>query len=147
MARTADLSDKPVEEPLGPEEVAAMKQHFAFLLKYRKVLRLKLNAAEDLLVNGAKDPAHRGVCLHLLGKVDRAMVNGALTRLDTPEARTRFTEGVVRFSSDVALTLSYLESLSESSSRDEASAALSMGFERIDFVNLLQCQTNIVQTI
>ena len=64
---TVDLQ-KSAEEPLSPKEVAALREHFRFLREHRKELRLKVNAAEDLLLNGVREPTHRGVCQHLLGK-------------------------------------------------------------------------------
>ncbi len=57
-----------------------MKRHLAFIAKYRGTLRLKLNAREDLLVNGSAEPTHRGHCKHLLSKVDRSTVVAALER-------------------------------------------------------------------
>src|SRR5207244_3527979 len=68
------------EAPLTPAEVTEMKEHLAFLRRYREVLRLKLNAAEDLLVNQQREPSERGVCRHLLGKVDRAVIERAIER-------------------------------------------------------------------
>src|SRR5690348_5422705 len=65
---------------LAPDEVAEMRQHLGFLRTYKELLRLKLNAAEDLLVNGQREPSDRGVCRHLLGKVDRAVIERALAR-------------------------------------------------------------------
>lgn len=109
-----------------------MREHFRFLRAHRKVLQLKLNAAEDLLLNGARDPTHRGVCQHLLDKVSRARVTAAAERLD-PAARSRLLAGIVRMSPDVPYLLSYLESLKGSTSRQEATAALWQALERIDF--------------
>src|SRR5581483_6196058 len=67
-------------ETLSPSEVAEMKEHLAFLRRYKEILRLKLNAAEDLLVNGQREPSERGVCRHLIGKVDRAVIDAAIGR-------------------------------------------------------------------
>jgi hypothetical protein len=67
-------------EPLTPDEVVEMRQHLAFLREHKEALRLRLNAAEDLLVNGRRDPSDRGVCHHLLGKVDRALIEAAVGR-------------------------------------------------------------------
>ena len=53
-------SSKPADVPLTPDEVAEMRVHLRFLRRHRKTLRLKLNATEDLLVNGAREPTHRG---------------------------------------------------------------------------------------
>ena len=69
--KPVDLKGQDVDEPLMPHEVAALREHFRFLRENRKELRLKVNAAEDLLLNGVREPTHRGVCQHLLGKVER----------------------------------------------------------------------------
>ncbi|MEE8201438.1 MAG: hypothetical protein V3R29_09755, partial [Candidatus Acidoferrales bacterium] len=61
--------------------MAALREHFRFLRENRKELRLKVNAAEDLLLNGVREPTHRGVCQHLLGKVERGAVLSAAERL------------------------------------------------------------------
>jgi hypothetical protein len=124
---------KSVEEPLTAREVEELRENFAFLRKYRKLLRLKLNATEDLMVNGARDPSHRGVCMHLLRKVDHSAILSALDRLDSPDAKIKLLEGAVRFSSDVTLLLTYLEQLGRVQRRDDAAVALSAGLERIDF--------------
>ena len=50
----------PAEIPLTPDEVTEFREHFKFLAKYRKVLRLKVNNKEDLLLTGAREPEHRG---------------------------------------------------------------------------------------
>jgi len=71
---------EPRSEALDAAEVAEMKQHLAFLRRYKDILRLKLNAAEDLLVNGQREPTDRGVCRHLLGKVERSVVEAAVAR-------------------------------------------------------------------
>ena len=119
--------------PLSVDEVEEMKSHLRFLFKNRKRLQLKINAKEDLLLNGSRLPSERGVCMHLLGKVDRPCVETALSRISSPENRTTLLEGVVRFSSDVGILVLYLESLKASTSRQEAAAALSTGLQRIDF--------------
>jgi hypothetical protein len=129
-----------VEEPLSAVEVEEMRGHLHFLARHRKLLRLKPNAAEDRLLNGSQEPSHRGVCLHLLRKVDRATVQSALDRVGDAGERTRLLEGVVRFSNDAAIVISYLESLSESGSRVEAARALAAGFARIDFDNVSAAQ-------
>src|SRR5437867_1350193 len=82
----------PADDRLTRAEVAEMKEHLAFLRTYKDILRLKLNAAEDLLVNGQREPVDRGVCKHLLVKVDRAAIEGAITRepmRSDPAARAR----------------------------------------------------------
>ncbi len=126
-------ADRPASEELTPTEQAAMKRHLRFLAQNRAILRLKFNATEDLMVNGAREPTHRGQCLHLLGKVDRPAVEAAVGRLSDPTARRRLLEGVLRFSDDAALLLAWLESLTETASRRAAAAALNEAVGRIDF--------------
>ena len=109
-----------------------MKRHLRFLLQHRRVLRLKVNAAEDLLLNGAREPTHRGACIHLLSKVDLSCVKSALARTADRAVRSRVLAGVVRFSSDVGILLLYLEELAGVSSRREAASALSAALPRID---------------
>ena len=91
-------------ESLDAGEVAEMKQHLAFLRRYKEILRLKLNAAEDLLVNGQREPTERGVCRHLLGKVDRSVVEAAIAReplRSDAAARIRMLAGAVRLTAEV----------------------------------------------
>ena len=126
------LQEKPVDAPLSPSEVSAMKQHFEFLKRHRKVLRLSLNAQEDLLLNGVKAPSHRGICRHLLGKLDKGRVLSAAERLG-PVERTRMLEGIVRFSADVTYLLLYLESVKESAAQQEATGALNTALAQLDF--------------
>jgi len=54
----------PASDVLTSAETAEMKQHLSFLRRYKEAFRLKLNAAEDLLVNGQREPRERGVCRH-----------------------------------------------------------------------------------
>lgn len=126
-------ADLPASEELTPQEQQAMRRHLRFLAENRAILRLKLNANEDLMINGAREPTHRGQCLHLLGKVDRPSVEAAIDRLSDPSARRRLLEGVLRFSDDEALLLAWLESLTETSSRRAAAAGLNEAVGRIDF--------------
>ena len=70
------------DQPLTPAEAAEIRANFQFLSRHRKSLRLRVNAAEDLLLNGAQPPTHRGRCAHLLAKVDLSAVQSALDRLD-----------------------------------------------------------------
>ena len=83
-------AQEPVEAELSSLEIAEFKEHFQFLAKHRKILKLKTNSQEDLLLSGAREPTRRGVCLHLLKKVDRQSVNSALTRVQDPKLRTHF---------------------------------------------------------
>jgi hypothetical protein len=127
---------KPVDQPLTGPEIAEMKRHLRFLASHRKALRLRVNAAEDLLLNGAKEPEHRGTCLHLLGKVDLASAESAVTRFEDPQARVELLAGIVRFSSDLGILLLYLESLAETSSKRQAAGAFSHAVARIDFATV-----------
>ena len=138
--RTVFDNSKPADTALTPDERAELKQHFAFLARFREALRLKLNATEDLIVNGARAPEERGVCHHLLGKVDRACVTAAISRLKDAEQRTRFLGGVVRFTRDVAIVILYLESLSASAPRAEAAATLVAALRQIDFAGVSAAQ-------
>jgi len=124
--------DRPADESLNPAEVRAMKRHLKFLRTVRKPLGIRVNAEEDLLLNGAKEPSHRGVCLALLGKVDHGAVQRALERIDNPGARTSLLAGVVRFSDDLGILLLYLESLVDTASRSKAAGAFSLAVARMD---------------
>src|SRR5438094_8784820 len=126
----------PGEAPLTPAEVVEMKEHLAFLRRYKEVLRLKLNAVEDLLVNQQREPADRGVCRHLLGKVDRAVVEHAIERdplRGDAAARSRMLAGAVRLTADVGVLLAYLEALAHVRSHAEAGQAFAEVVRRIDF--------------
>jgi hypothetical protein len=123
-------------EPLSAAEIAEMKEHLGFIRSYKDVLRLKLNAAEDLLVNGQREPSDRGVCRHLLGKVDRAVIEGAVGReplRSNPTARARMLAGAIRLTADIGVLLAYLETLAHVVSRTEAAAAFAEVVRRIDF--------------
>ncbi|MFP6622187.1 MAG: hypothetical protein VCC20_01795 [Myxococcota bacterium] len=131
--KTPDIDlQKSTDEPLSPHEVSSMRDHFHFLRAHRKVLRLKVNAAEDLLLNGVQAPTHRGVCQHLLGKVDRRAVISACERLEA-EAAVKLLAGIILFSADIEYVLLLLEKIQLSASPDRATAALAQGLERIDF--------------
>ncbi len=137
----------PAEIPLTPQEVQAFRDHFQFLAKYRKVLRLKVNNKEDLLITGAREPEHRGVCLHLLKKVDSKSIAHALGLMREAEAKTRFLGSVIRFYPDLQNVLLYLESLSASVPRDQAARALSVALERIDFKEVSTAQLKRVLSL
>ncbi|MFN8544908.1 MAG: hypothetical protein U0807_12000 [Candidatus Binatia bacterium] len=126
----------PASEPLGPAEVAEMRQHLAFLRRWREALRIKLNAAEDLLVNGQREPTDRGVCRHLLGKLDRAVLDAAISReplRSDAAARARMLAGALRVTADDGVLLSYLEALAHVRVREEAAAAFAEAVGRLDF--------------
>jgi hypothetical protein len=109
-----------------------LRDHFRFLRENRKELRLKVNANEDLLLNGVREPVHRGVCRHLLGKVERTNVLAAAERLE-PARAARLLAGIIGFSSNIEYVLLFLEKINQSSSPADATAALSQGLQRIDF--------------
>jgi len=137
-AKPAVDVDKPADVPLSEAEVAEMRVHLRFLKEHRKILALKVNAAEDLLLNGAREPTHRGLCQHLLDKVERSRVELAVQRLDVG-SRMRLLEGIIRFSPDVAYLLLFLESLKDAS-RPEAVPALAAALRRIDFEKVSAAQ-------
>ncbi len=131
-AEQEPASSRLPEEPLSRDEVAAMKRHLRFLREHRKVLNLKVNAQEDLLLNERREPTHRGVCQHLLSKVDRKRVFAAVERLDADTA-TRLVEGVLRISPDIDYALLYLDCVRRTGARAQAVAAFSEALERLDF--------------
>ncbi len=131
--------EKSADAPLTQDEVATLRQHFGFLRQHRKVLRLRVNAAEDLLLNGVQEPTHRGVCQHLLAKVDRASVMSAAERLE-PAAAAELLGGIIRFAPEIEYVLLFLEKVRLSSSQAEATAALSQGLQRIDFSKVSSAQ-------
>jgi len=138
-ARPVVGQDKWVEEPLSEREVAVMRQHLRFLREHRKVLHLKVNAQEDLLLNEARPPTRRGVCQHLLAKVDRSRVFAAAERLE-PAAATRLVEGVLRISPDLDYLILYLDCVRRSASQQQAVLALSEALEHLDFSSLSAVQ-------
>ncbi len=128
--------DRPADEPLDAAEQVEMRRHLRFLNEHRKILRIRVNAAEDLMLNGSKPPTDRGLCKHLLGKVDRTAVDGALERLSDPPTRSRLLGAVVQFSDDPGFLVSYLESLQDGASRREAAGAFAASTARLDFDEL-----------
>lgn len=126
------LAGKSAEEPLSPEELGELKQQLRFLKEHRRALQLRVNAHEDLLLNGAREPERRGVCQHLLAKVDRARVHAAAERLD-PAAATRLAEGVLRIAPSLDYLLLYLECVRRSASARHATSALVRALTSIDF--------------
>jgi hypothetical protein len=126
------------ESPLSEHEVQEFKRQLAFLRDYKKTLKLKLNAQEDLLLNGAREPDSRGVCHHLLSKVDYATVQRALEKLPADE-RPRLIGGVLDWKPDLSFLLLYLESLKEAG-HGEATRALEGALERIDYASVSEGQ-------
>lgn len=138
QAESVDL-DKNVDEPLTKLEVAVLRDHFRFLRANRKELRLKVNANEDLLLNGVREPEHRGVCRHLLGKVEKSKVLAAAERLE-PARAARLLAGIIGFSSNIEYVLLFLEKIKLSSSPEDATAALSQGLRSIEFDTVSNAQ-------
>ena len=131
------------EEPLTPQEAATMRRHLKFLREHRRVLNLKVNAQEDLLLNERRPPTHRGVCQHLLAKVDRKRVFSAAERLEA-ESATRLVEGVLRICPDIDYALLYLDCVRRTGARAQAVAALSEALEHLDFEQVSQGQMHRV---
>lgn len=126
------LEGKPIEEPLSAEELAELKLQLRFLREHRRTLQLRVNAHEDLLLNGVREPERRGVVQYLLSKVDRARVFGAAERLE-PASATRLVEGVLRISPTLDYLLLYLECVQRSAPGARAISALVGALTRIDF--------------
>ncbi len=130
--------DRPAGEQLSPAEVAEMQQHLGFLRRYRRALRLKLNAAESLMVDGTHAPDHRGRCKHLLGKVDRAAIAGAMQReplARDPSARPEFLAGAAALTRDLGVLLDSLEAQTALQSRLATRRALNRAISRMDFAS------------
>ncbi len=121
---------KSVDEPLTEAEVKRIKEHLRFLRDHRKLLKLKVNANEDLLLNGKREPT-RGAVQHLLAKVDYSQVLAVTSRIPAGE-RPAFVAGLLRFKTELAYVLLYLESLKDSA-HEGASGALESALEHIDF--------------
>jgi len=117
---------------MSSAEIARMRSTLRFLREHRHTLKLKVNAAEDLLLNGKKEPTHRGLCQHLLSKLDRARVLIAAERMPPAQA-TEFLGGVVRFAPEIPYVLRFLESVKASEHPRQAAAALTQALERLDF--------------
>ena len=125
--------------PLKPEEVAEMQLHLEFFRRYRRVLRMKLNAKESLLIDGVKPPDHRGTCKKLLRKLDRSAITAALARDPLNEnlkARAEFLAGAASISADLGILLDYLESLQQVSTRARTARAFTAAVDQIDFTNI-----------
>jgi hypothetical protein len=137
----------PATEPLSPEEAKEMSEHLAFLRQFKAHLKLSLNAAEDLLINGAKSPVDRGVSKHLLSKIDRKVVERTLSKdalKNDPTLRARFLGGIVRLNPEVSVLLWYLESLAQVGDKREAAQAFSLTVDRIDFDAVSNAQMSTV---
>ncbi|HEX6766307.1 MAG TPA: hypothetical protein VF103_12535 [Polyangiaceae bacterium] len=140
------LDVAPADTPLTPREVARMKEHFRFLREHRHELKLRVNAAEDLLLNGSREPTHRGVCQHLLAKVERARVLAVSERLPAAEA-VRFLGGILRFAPEIPYVLKFLSCVRASASGEQAAAALSYALLHIEFAETSSAQIRQILTL
>ncbi len=148
MTRPRRLNlDLPTTEPLAPDEQNEMAEHLAFLRQFKPHLGLSLNATEDLLINGVRPPTDRGICKHLLSKLDRRAVERALGReaiKSSPGLRARLLAGVVRITPDVGNLLAYLEALTVVADKRDAAAAFGATLARIDFGTVSAAQMGAV---
>ena len=127
--------DAPSDRPLTDEEITEVTQHLALLKRFKKSLRLSLNATEDLLVNGARAPDDRGVLKHLFAKVDRQVIQAALSRdplSSDLSLRSVFLAGIVRLHPSFDSLVAYLETISGGASdrRTDAGDERPAGGER-----------------
>ena len=134
--------EAPAEQPLSADEVAEAEQHLALLRRFKKALRLSLNAAEDLMVNGARPPDDRGVLKHLLAKVDRQVVQAALSRepFNSDLAlRGVFLAGIVRLRPSFETLVAYLETMRDGDRRS-AAEAFGLTVQRLSFDEVSSAQ-------
>lgn len=139
QALSAPQATPTVEEPLTPHEIARLKAHFRFLREHRNLLKLRVNAAEDLLLNGVREPSHRGLCKHLLAKVERSRVLTVSQTMPPAEA-VRLLGGIIRFAPEIGYILRYLECVKQTSSQQQAGAAVTEALKQIDFSELSAAQ-------
>lgn len=128
---SAEVTAEPAEVPMTPAEIARMKVTLRFLREHRHTLKLRVNAAEDLLLNGKREPTHRGLCRHLLSKLDRARVIAASERLPAGEA-TELMAGIVRFAPEIPYIVRFLQCVKASADPAQTAAALTQALERLD---------------
>lgn len=143
---TAERVKGPAEEPLTEDEVRHLKEAFRFLRDNRSVLKLRVNASEDLLLNGTREPTHRGVCQHLLSKVEKSKVLGASERL-SPQDATALLAGVIRFSPELPYVMRFLECVQASAGQEQASAALTHALSRIDYEDISDAQVRQILSL
>lgn len=124
---------------MSAAEVTRMKATLRFLREHRNALKLKVNAAEDLLLNGRREPTHRGLCQHLLSKLDRARVLQAAAHMPPAQA-TEFLGGIVRFKPEVPYLIEFLRSVKASAHPRQAAAALTQALELLDFAETSSAQ-------
>ena len=145
--------DAPSDRPLTDDEATEATQHLALLKRFKKSLRLSLNATEDLLVNGARAPDDRGVLKHLFAKVDRQVVQAALSRepmSSDRSMRAAFLAGIVRLRPSFDTLLAYLETVADGDRRSAAEAfgltVRKLPFEDASTAQIDQLLTLLAQT-
>ena len=123
------------------------------LKRFKKALRLSLNATEDLMVNGVRVPDDRGVLKHLFAKIDRQVVQAALSRepINSDRSlRAAFLAGIVRLRPSFDTLLPYLESVAEGDRRAAAEAfgltVRKLPFDDVSLAQLDQLLALIVET-
>ncbi len=123
--------DKPApldpDAPLSEGEIKSAQISLRFLAKNRKVLRLKVNAQEDLLLSGGRRPSERGPLKHLLAKIDQQTVSRALELCKDAPAKLKLLEGIIGFCTQPWAMLFYLEALAPQESGNTTSAKTSAG--------------------
>lgn len=138
MSRSRHVA-RDADRPLSKEELARIRGQLAFLRRYRKVLRLRLNATEARLVDGSLAPDRRGVVQRLLSKIDRNAIEAALVRKplsDSATGRAEFLAGAAGVSADVGVLLDALEAAVEVQTQEQAARAFAQALERVDFTGL-----------
>jgi len=124
-----------------------MRRHLAFMREFRASLRLKLSAKEDLLVNGAREPDHRGTCKYLLSKVDRASIVGAIDReplRSDPASRVRFLAGGASITGNVGILLRYLEALASADRTGQATQTFAKTVAHIEFEGISAARMSLL---
>ena len=136
---------RPADEPLTRAEMADMRRHLAFIRRYRSVLRLKLNATEDLLVNGTKQTDHRGTCKHLLSKIDQSSITAALGREplhSDVKSRVDFLGGAAAITGDLRVLFQFLEAMGQTGASQDAARAFTLAVQDIDFASVTSARLN-----
>lgn len=114
---------RPPDQPLSPSERKIAESHVAFLRQHRRALRLKLNATEALIVDGARSADHRGTLKRLFSKLDNHAVRAALSRGKLAESRKQqaeFLAGVAAISGDPGMMIEALEAQAEVQRRSDS---------------------------
>jgi len=103
------------------------------------LLKLRVNAAEDLLLNGVREPSHRGLCIHLLAKVERSRVL-TVSQTMPPADAVRFLSGLIRFAPEIGYILRFLECVKVTASQAQAGAAVTEALKQLNFAELSAAQ-------